>query len=142
MVNIISVVSINEETVQTYPGFDPWWQAVHDNSPSKYKNDQIEYRRRRDNFAASLSAKYRIPIQRLKNIGFLFASLTQLKQEITDYEVRTLLCDDNTKIIVQNRACKGQLTVVAIAHSINSFKVFTTSAPLGKPILNPNREEE
>ncbi len=142
MVNIVSIVAINEETVQTYSGFDSWWQAIHGNSSAKNRSNQIEYRRRRDNFAVALSAKYHIPIQRLTNVGFLFASLTQVKQEFEDYETRTMICDQNSRIIIQNKAIGDQLTVITIVHNITTFKTFITSAPLGKTVLQATREEE
>jgi hypothetical protein len=127
MVNIVAIVVINPNSTLTFNSFDSWWQHVINTSSPQKRIDRLNIKSRRDRLAIKLSNKYDVPIQRMKNVGFLFSSTKQVKEAMLDYENRSLLCDPSTSIILHLRFENNIIGTITIAHNTDSFKVFPSS---------------
>jgi hypothetical protein len=127
MVNIVAIVVINPNSTLTFNSFDSWWQTVINTSSHQKRIARLNIKARRDRLAIKLSNKYDIPIQRMKNVGFLFSSTKQVKEAMLDYENRSLLCDPDTSIILHLRFENNIIGTITIAHNLDRFKVFPSS---------------
>jgi len=117
MVNIVGIVTIHSGSIRAYTSFDSWWQTTLDTSSPTKRQKRVEFKEKRDKLALSLATKYGVPIEDMKNIGFLFSTKTQVKEAVADYEDRSLLCDPQTSVVIQLRLEQYSVSAIVVAHN-------------------------
>lgn len=140
MVNIVGIVIIHSDSVRAYTSFDSWWQTTLDTSSPTKRQKRIEFKEKRDKLALKLANKYEIPIENMKNVGFLFSTKLQVKEVIADHEDRSLLCDPQTSIVIQLRLEQYAISAIVVAHSKERTKIFNSSIALNPPEIESNEQ--
>jgi len=133
MVNIQTVISINNECVITHSSFDAYWKANIETASSAMKQSKIDFKKTADRNAMRVAALYRVDPQRTKNICFIFGTMKETLKKILDYEMRQLLLDPTATVTLQYRAAEKHTMIIATFHLKTGFKILTNTINAEEP---------
>ncbi len=139
MVNIKSIITLQNGVVLTFDSYETYWQHTLACVNAEQRNRITTLRQVTQTFEQAVALQYGVPYQYIQYISFIFGTIKEARSRIDDYETRIVLINPANRVVVQVRSNQYKSYFISTVHKPFGHLVYTSI--IDKPASdNPDTE--
>lgn len=139
MVNIQSVICINDDLVISYNSYASFWAAITGNMTPEQREHQSKIAQQHAIAEGALARRYNIPEAWAQHVTFIFATLSEARRRLADEYTRRLVCDPQHRLVVQVRSTKKKFIMTTTVYRPHDHEIISAICDKDDPQTPPTR---